>query len=149
MKEIDTISIDQKSHSLKITVYPNIVVATVYLTFEESARYMQFGGVQAERDGLQDLMSGIFNEEYPGKKVFFTEEKFSEYMLNKGLRAGGGGGNYSKNTIFELNPNDFEKSLDGVLKYIRAKSEDYERRKSPNKGGIVKNLFNKYFGNKQ
>lgn len=133
MKEIDQITIHKESHGIRITVYPHLVTAMVYLSLEESARLMGYGGVHAERKGLQNLRTGIFNDDnYPGKRVFHSEDEYSEYMMSQGLQVSGGGGNYSKSTIFELNQGDFEKSLETVLKHIRAKSDDYERRKSPN-----------------
>lgn len=149
MKEINQLKIQKESHGIKITVYPHIVIAMVILSLDDSYNYMVSGGVHAERKGLQNLMTGIFNEDnYPGKKIFYSENEYNEYLMTQGLQSSGGGGNYSKNVIFELNQRDFEKSLENVLKHIRAKSDDYERRKSPNKEGIVKNLFNKYFGKK-
>lgn len=148
MKEIDKITIHKKSHGIGITVYQHLVIAMVSMPLMESARFLQQGGVQAERRGLQDLMKGIFNEDFAGKMIFHSEEEYNAYLISKGLQVNSGGGHYSKNTIFELNQSNFEESLEMVLKHIKTKSDDYEKRKSPNKKNIVKKLFDKYFNNK-
>lgn len=147
MKEINTLKIYQKSHSFRIKVYPSIVLVTIYMNPNEFAKYIEYG-VQAERKAIHDLMTEIFKEDFPGKKVFYSEDEINQYLENKGIEPESGGANFSKNTVFEIDLNDFEKSLDNIIKYVKKQSENYEKRNNPDKAKVVNKILKKYFDNK-
>ena len=123
--------VSKKSHSISIKEYPNLVTAMVVMPMDEYVKYIDHG-IEVERKALHALMTTIFKGEINGKHIFYDEDGFNEFIQTRGLKGTIGGGNYSKTAIFEIDVNNFEKSLSAITDYITRMSDEYENIKLMN-----------------
>lgn len=144
MNLIEEFSIHKESHGIKIKVYENFVMAMITMPMDEFVKYIKFGK-DAERKAIQNLMLSIFKDEIKGKKIFNSEDDINEYLIKKGVTPAGGGANYCKNMIFEIDSNKFEDSLERIIQYIKIQSANYEISSKKSKKDIANDVFKKYF----
>jgi hypothetical protein len=140
-----TIGDYKTQNGVTIAVYEEFVTVTVFLSSNDSLLAIMKGGVNAERQALSKFLRDIFDEEKGNLKTFDSAIQFDRLkssLLFKVPDLSNGG--WSKTAIFLLDTNNFEKSLESTINYIKGKYNDYLNPKAK-QVSIAKNILHKHF----
>jgi hypothetical protein len=121
------------------------VPGSVSLTIDESCDAMQIGGVAADREALTRLLRRIFNEKKDNLVSFSSAVDFGMWKDSITCEVPGiANGGFSRTAIFTLDQSDYEKSLEDVIRHIKARHSHFINPRAKQET-VAKRILGKYF----
>jgi len=128
------IRIEKKNHRLNVTVYPDFVEVTVFMSDDDyfnvtlnSSRMSSTARAEYERTALRDFAKSIFNGNVAYQRIFSSALEMYEYKDRFGIKVPNNNGNeWFKKVCFDISAQNTGKS---ILAYIGKKSDEFAKKR--------------------